>query len=230
MAKKLLVLKIFTSRNYIYIKKENIIVLFKKQFKGNMGKKFRVIFLFLLSLVLISSFFFVVYEGAQYPVYYKAEIIKNSHNFEVDPEIVASLIRVESSYRKDVVSSKGAVGLMQLLPSTAGWVASKIGMENFSQEMLYDANTNIMLGTYYIKYLLNKFGSLSEAICAYNAGEGVVLNWLGNKDISQDGKTLSNVPYSETQSHLEKFKKALRVYKKKYKDFRLEKINVAESK
>lgn len=189
-----------------------------------MGKKFRFIFLFCLSFVLLGSFVFIIYDATQYPVYYKAEILKHSYNFEIEPEIVASLIRVESSYRKDVVSNKGAVGLMQLLPSTATWISTQLKHEGFDEKMLFDVETNIMYGTFYIKYLIEKFDSLNVAVCAYNAGEGVVLNWLKNNNFSEDGKTLTNIPYTETNSHLQKFNTALKKYKKKYKNIKLKKV------
>jgi soluble lytic murein transglycosylase len=190
-----------------------------------MGKKVRIGFLFIVALVLAGGFFSVVYKNARYPVLYKAEILKSSYTNQIQPYVVASLISVESSYRKDVVSKKGAVGLMQLLPSTAKWIALQKGVENFDEEMLFDPQTNIDFGVFYLNYLMAKFKNLNNAICAYNAGEGTVDSWLKLETLSADGKTLDSIPFYETKNHLEKFKKALANYKNKYKSFTLEKLS-----
>ena len=105
---------------------------------------------------------------------------------------------------------------MQLMPSTAEWLAGKVG-EEYSDERLYEPEFNIKLGSYYLSYLIKYFGDRKLAICAYNAGQGNVSNWLEDKRYSTDGKTLDNIPFEETKNYLNKVYKNYRYYKNKYK-------------
>ncbi|MGI5842084.1 MAG: lytic transglycosylase domain-containing protein [Christensenellales bacterium] len=185
-----------------------------------MRKKVSIVFLSLTAFLLAGVFFVLVYTNLRFPMMYKTQILKESYNNNLQPQIIASLINVESSFQKDAVSKRGAIGLMQVMPSTAQWVAGKIGLP-YSEEKLFDVSFNIAVGSYYLKYLINKFGNLSLAICAYNAGETVVNSWLKIKELSSDGKTLQSIPYEETKNHLEKFNFNLKTYEKKYKNFAL---------
>ncbi len=186
-----------------------------------MGKKVRIAFVIVFASALAWAFFSAVYSNSRYPILYKTEILKSSINHNVQPYIIASLISAESSYRKDVVSEKGAVGLMQVLPSTAIWIATQLGVDDYDEQMLFNAQTNIEFGTFYIGYLIEKFKNLPLAICAYNAGEGTVNLWLRLNLLSTSSVELENIPYAETRGHLQKFEKALLKYKKKYKNFEL---------
>lgn len=176
---------------------------------------FSAIFLFIVLMCFVLIF---TYFQIKYPLKFKNEIEKAAVEFDVGKELVASIINAESSFRKDVVSRKGAVGLMQILPETALWVSlTNSNFENkVEKEMLFNPETNIRIGTCYVKYLIKKFENLEVALCAYNAGEGVVSGWLKNNDISPDGKTLSKIPYAETKNYVEKVKKSLKIYEKRF--------------
>lgn len=178
------------------------------------AKVFKITGLIFLS-IFISIFIFLIYLTWNYPIKFKNEIKKFSDKYSVSSYIVASVINVESSYNEKALSNKGAIGLMQILPSTGEWLAKKISIDNFSTQMLYDPALNIEIGTFYLKYLLNKFSNLNTALCAYNAGEGVVSNWLSDKNYSQDGKTLIKIPYKETNLYIEKLQKNFNFYKLK---------------
>ena len=183
-------------------------------------------------MILIAGFVcicvFFAYNNLRYPLKYKEEIIEISNRFNIEPSLVASIINAESRFDKKAVSNKGAVGLMQLLPSTAKWVSNsllkdgknyeieQLYSEKTNQGELFDVETNITLGTRYFLYLLTKFGNLKTALCAYNAGEGTVQNWLKNKDFSKDGITVDNIPFRETEQYVNKVEKYLKVYKKKF--------------
>jgi soluble lytic murein transglycosylase len=123
------------------------------------------------------------------------------------------IIRTESSFRADVVSDSGAVGLMQLLPSTARSIAPEIGLDDYSDRLLETPVINIELGAYYISYLIGKFSSVDTAAAAYNAGEGNVAKWLANPDYSPDGRTLKKIPYKETADYVEKVRHAETAYR-----------------
>ncbi len=151
-----------------------------------------------------------------YPMKYKEEIIEISKKYSIDSALVASIINVESSYDKDVVSNKGAVGLMQLLPSTAEWIA-QYNKFDFSEEKLFQPYFNIELGTCYLKYLINIFDDEKNGICAYNAGIGNVQKWLMNKEYSDDGLHLKEIPFEETDNYLNRVYKNYYYYKNRYK-------------
>ena len=103
---------------------------------------------------------------------------------------------------------------MQLLPTTAEFVANKFGIE-FEDKNLFDAPKNIEIGCRYLKYLFDKFGDKKTVLFAYNSGEGNVVTWLKIEDYSQDGKTLTTCPYAETNNYVQKVLEAEKHYKKK---------------
>ena len=160
-----------------------------------------------LCLVFLFMFNFILY-----PIKYKKEISVYSEFYGVNKVLVASVICVESSFNENAKSKKGALGLMQLMPTTAKWLCEKKG-EEYDEEKLLTADYNIKLGTYYLKYLIDKFDNQDNAILAYNAGEGVVNGWLKNGTICLDGKTIEQIPYPETSAYLTKVKRAMNVYK-----------------
>lgn len=152
-----------------------------------------------------------------YPMIYEDEIMFASKKYFVKPYIIASMINVESSYNQYAISSKGAVGLMQILPETAFWLSEQMDIENFEENCLIDVQTNILMGTFYLKYLMSKFENLTVVFCSYNAGEGTVQSWLIDQKYSIDGVTLIKIPYLETQKHIEKLERNLKVYQYRFK-------------
>ena len=152
-----------------------------------------------------------------YPYKYQTEIIEACEENGLSPALVASIINVESGYKAESVSQKGAVGLMQLMPETAKWLCE---MQNIEYENidLTEEKTNIMLGTRYLSMLFNSFSDKDTAICAYNAGPTKVKGWLKQEENSEDGISLSKIPYKETSEYLNKVKKNLKVYSKRYRN------------
>ena len=142
---------------------------------------------------------------------YREQVLRISKTYSLEPDLVLSIIYVESSFNTNAVSNKGACGLMQILPSTAEYIAKKIGYCN--QIDLFNSECNLILGCAYIDYLSNKFKNECAVLCAYNAGEGVVSNWLANKKYSFDGKTLSCIPYSQTHYYVKKVLKYKCIFK-----------------
>lgn len=133
---------------------------------------------------------------------------------DLQPELIASIINAESSFNPNATSSKGAVGLMQILPSTAIWICNKEKIKYENLQSFYEPELNIKIGCLYFKYLLNKFGDINTALCAYNAGEGTVKTWLLNNDYSADGKIIqeNKIPFSETKNYTKKVHDGLKVY------------------
>ena len=154
---------------------------------------------------------------ADYPLDYEDLIVKYANEYELDPYFVAAVIKTESGFRPDAESSAGAIGLMQIMPETGQWAAEKIGMENFTNDMLLDPETNIRLGCWYLSFLKERFnGDLPIMMAAYNAGHNKVQQWLENPEYSSDGKQLTNIPYEETDNYVKKVTKAYEKYKEYY--------------
>lgn len=105
---------------------------------------------------------------------------------------------------------------MQVLPSTAQEVASKLKLEDYENELLYNADMNILIGCYYLRSLIDKFGDEQLALLSYNAGPTTVMRWLRNEKYSEDGQTLTNVPYSETRNYIKKINAAKKHYEKRF--------------
>lgn len=137
-------------------------------------------------------------------------VVEYSEKSGVDPALTFAVIRAESGFNENAKSSKGAIGLMQIMPETAEYVAEMI---KYKGEIdLFEPNCNVYLGCAYLNYLLKKFKSENAAVCAYNAGETKVFEWLKNSEYSDDGVNLKKVPYNETREYF----KRVSLYKKEY--------------
>lgn len=166
----------------------------------------------ILTICILCVCFTFIFFFKLYPLKYVAEIKQYSIEKNLSPHLIASIINTESSFNKNAQSDKGAIGLMQLLPTTAKWIC-EINKIDYAEENLFEPSFNIKIGTIYLKYLINKFENQNTAIVAYNAGEGVVSSWLNNTNYSTDQKTLTTIPYSESNSYLQKVNRGIGVYK-----------------
>ncbi|HEX8702687.1 MAG TPA: lytic transglycosylase domain-containing protein, partial [Myxococcaceae bacterium] len=110
-------------------------------------------------------------------------IVREAQRNNVDPMLVIALIRCESSFNNYAVSGVGAMGLMQVMPATGTYLADKAGFRLGRSTNLFDAETNIELGTAYLADLIERFGSVEKALVAYNAGPGLAKKILAKKDI-----------------------------------------------
>ncbi len=99
-----------------------------------------------------------------------SSVMDCSNRYDLKAELIFSLIQTESSFNSKAISKKGAIGLMQLMPSTAESIAQELNIEWSGEEMLYDPVVNIEFGTYYLYFLLNNFESMDAALSAYNIG------------------------------------------------------------
>lgn len=180
-------------------------------------KKFKILLCFFIVLVLVLLVCFL-FLYLRFPKKFNHEILKYSTKYNLEIELVQSVIKVESGYDKNAKSSQGALGLMQILPSTAYEIANKLGIKNFSEEMLYLPQINIQFGCFYLRYLIDYYnGNITNALCSYNAGLQNVNNWLKCSKYSKNGEDLSIIPFKETDNYLKKVKFAINVYKKLYK-------------
>ena len=173
---------------------------------------------FLLIVILIfASFVYAYVYFTLKPIDHEyLELIKKySDENGLQPTLVAGVIKTESNFNPGAVSKADAVGLMQLLPSTAEWITQHRGdEEEFNPEKLHDAEYNIGLGTFYLKYLFNMFGSMDYAILAYNGGLGNVQKWIDDKTITNDPNSYANIPFYETKTYIDRVKDNKEFYDK----------------
>lgn len=187
-----------------------------------MFKKIFIKSFFKFIITLVFSFFVCVgifnlstmyLKKVIYPLNYKEYVFKYADYYGLDRALIFSIIKTESSFDKNAISSAGAVGLMQITESTALYIAQKLGENNYK---LTEPETNIRFGCYYVKYLYQRFENLETALVAYNAGEGNVANWLKDENLTDDGITLKKIPFKESREYILKIKQNVKKYKKLY--------------
>ncbi len=152
-----------------------------------------------------------------YPLDYEEFIRTSAAEHQVDPLLVAAVIHTESGFRPAAVSPRGALGLMQVMPSTGEWVAGRLGYDNFDSDLLLEPRHNIEIGTWYLSDLLKKFnGDLVIVLAAYNGGRGEVSGWLEQGIWDGSEERLEQVPFSETRTFIQRVLKAYRRYQQIY--------------
>lgn len=176
----------------------------------------------ILVVVLVAvTMFFITRYGVKsffFPYKYKEYVDKYSEEYNVDPLLVLAVIRGESNFDPKAESNKGAKGLMQIMDSTGKWISEEIGIQEFTPDILFDEETNIRLGCWYLQNLEGEFGSLDLVLAAYNAGSGHVTKWLKDERYSPDGDVLTYIPFAETKKYVDKVKTNYNVYKHFYRN------------
>lgn len=149
-----------------------------------------------------------------YPTGYLARIQVHAGTV-VDPYLVAAIIREESQYDPRAVSRSGALGLMQLLPTTAQAVARRQGMPDVTREDLFDHETNIRFGTGYLAQLLQRFdGNVLHAVAAYNAGPSAVSTWLVKNGKKEIDEFVESISFQETRQYVKRVLRSYREYRR----------------
>ncbi|KOA20159.1 soluble lytic murein transglycosylase precursor [Clostridium homopropionicum DSM 5847] len=177
------------------------------------NRKKSMIFVLILTLLLVVLNLKNIVKTF-YPLNYKEYIETYSNEYNLNPLFVAAVIKAESNFQVDAVSKRDARGLMQITPSTAKWAASKLRIDNFDINSLYDPELNIKIGCWYLNDLCKEFGTDTTVIlAAYNGGRGNVNKWLSNKEYSKDGKKLDYIPFKETDQYVKKIEVNYNIYK-----------------
>lgn len=146
----------------------------------------------------------VIDVDQRFPMPFRDTVVRKSREIGLDPAYVYGLIRQESRFIMDARSGVGASGLMQVMPATARWTAKKIGMNDFTPGQINDRDTNITIGTNYLKLALDDFdGSMALAAAAYNAGPGRPRNWRNGPTVDA-AIWAENVPFTETRDYVKK--------------------------
>ena len=156
---------------------------------------------FLLITAAAVSFF------ASFPRPYRAVVEESG----LEPALVYAVMKAESGFDERAISPAGAKGVMQLMPSTAAFIAE---LENipFDEKRLFEGEYNVRLGCAYLKYLLERFEERT-ALAAYNAGEGTVRRWHSDPALVGADGELAHIPYPETRSYVRKTKNFYFCYK-----------------
>lgn len=133
----------------------------------------------------------------------KSVIQKSSSDFLIEDSLIYAVIATESNFNANAVSEKGAYGLMQITVTTFSYVCEIFGFD-YTIGQITDPGVNVTVGSAYLRYLFDRFLYVREVLAAYNAGEGNVRSWLSQSEYSADGKTLSVIPFSETDEYVGK--------------------------
>jgi soluble lytic murein transglycosylase len=151
------------------------------------------------------------------PLRHEDVIRQQAKDKNLDPTLIAGVIYVESHFR-DQTSHAGAKGLMQLMPSTADYIARKSGGTRFVEGDLADPQINISYGSWYLRYLLQHYhGNEALALAAYNAGEGKVDQWWQQaNDRGETFRVAKHIPFPETREYVSKVLDARRAYRREY--------------
>jgi len=139
----------------------------------------------------------------RYPLPFRRDIVEAATNAGLDPAFVFGLIRQETRFMGNMRSAVGANGLMQLMPATAKWAAKKANIP-YRPELITDASTNLRIGSFYLKTVLETFGGSDPmAAAAYNAGPARPRRWRGGLMLAPEVWT-ENVPFYETRDYVKK--------------------------
>ena len=143
----------------------------------------------------------------RFPMPFRDAVVKRAQSINLDPAYVYGLIRQESRFIMDARSGVGASGLMQVMPATARETARRLGMTGFTGDQINDRDTNIAIGTGYLKMVLDDVGgSMAMAAAAYNAGPGRPRTWRGQSGSPTVDAAIwaESIPFSETRDYVKK--------------------------
>lgn len=189
-----------------------------------MWYKKKRIYAILLLIVLLVLFLDQGWLGRHlYPLRYEADIRANAERHEMDPYLLAAIIRVESNFQPNKTSPKGAYGLMQLMPATAEWIVKQGGYPDTDLDRLDNPSVNISIGSWYVHSLYVQFVPLDASkqdeialiAAAYNAGPGNVRRWLQENTWEGSFDTMSAIPFGETRHYIQR----ILYYYEKYEQY-----------
>ncbi len=157
------------------------------------------------------------YWEALFPRPYWSDLKRFSTANNLDPYLVASLIRQESEFNPLAVSRANAVGLMQLLPKTGKLVAHQESLKRYNASQLFTPTVNLELGTRYFKGMVDQFGgSFEHALAAYNAGSDRVEEWMGQGPYRDSPEFVESIPFTETREYVQAIMRNASVYRQLY--------------
>jgi len=135
----------------------------------------------------------------------------------VDPALLNAVMREESGFRPEALSTVGARGLVQIMPTTGERLAASLGLPDFEVDDLFTPATNLLLGAYYLEQLLERFdGRVSAAVASYNAGPEAVARWIEERPDQEDDEWVESIPYDQTRKYVKRVLRSQQVYRVLY--------------
>ena len=179
---------------------------------------FAIVAFCILLAVIVRPFADKAVQEISLPLRHEDIIRQQAADKGLDPSLIAGVIYVESRFR-DQTSHAGAKGLMQILPSTADYIARKSGGTAFKEGDLATPQINIAYGSWYLRYLLQHYhGNELLALAAYNAGEGKVDEWYRDASArGEDFDVASHIPFPETRSYVSSVLEVRGRYRQEYR-------------
>jgi soluble lytic murein transglycosylase len=147
------------------------------------------------------------YERVRYPLRYEQIVVGHAENYGLEPQLVAAVIYQESKFDPNAESDSGAVGLMQLLPSTGQGIADRTGGDAWTPADLHNPELNIRYGSWYLRHLLDKYGDEELALAAYNAGQTNVDRWRAEG---------GGIQFAETRHYVQRVQELKQTYADAY--------------
>jgi tetratricopeptide (TPR) repeat protein len=146
------------------------------------------------------------YRAAQdlLKVLYPRTHILTLQDMSQDPFLMLALVREESRFDPFAISRSGAIGLAQIMPATGAMIAEELGYQDFHTQNLFDVETNLKFGSFYLKKMITRFGNPEYALAAYNAGPHRVTEWLSRLDHNSLDEFVENIPFSETRKYVKR--------------------------
>ena len=184
--------------------------------KNNFRSFIFFIFVFVLSFI-VFSLGYNLFLKSIYPIKYESIVNSLSKEYNIEPELIYAVIKSESGFDENAVSSAGALGLMQITPETFSWLQTYNKEPQIMQSSkLFSPEVNIKYGTLFLSILKKRYPSEELVLCAYNAGMNITDRWIKDKKISEFGESVKNIPYKETRNYISKIKKSKEMYKLLY--------------
>lgn len=190
--------------------------------KSGVGKFVKRLLVLLLVLLVAGTVLFVAFQDKierwEYPIEYSEYVTYYADKYDLDPLMLYAFIRTESNFNPKADSDAGARGLMQITEVTFDWIKTKIApTEDLTFEDLYDPETNIRFGSYFVSYCLLRYqDDLATAAAAYHSGWGTVDGLLSQAEYSADGKTLDHYPYPQMRLYVKKITSSYQRYQEIY--------------
>lgn len=185
-----------------------------KKTQKNAGGKLLSLLIFLLALVIALFVSKIVYDSVMtsvYPKKYTEYVEKYAAEYAIDETFLYAVIKTESGFDPDAVSSANARGLTQITEDTFDWLKTKTG-ENYTFDDLFTPEISIKYGAFFLSILMEEYGDRQTAAAAYHAGMSRVSSWLNDAQYSDDGVHLKNIPISDTAHYVNKIAKAYSIY------------------
>ena len=152
-----------------------------------------------------------------FPMPYQADLVRNAKLQNLDPYMVAALIRQESEFNPKAISHKNACGLTQIMPATGKQLARKDGVRRFRTSMLFQPSTNLKLGSHYLRSILDQWGGKwEETLASYNAGKTHVDDWVNWGSFQEPAEFVETIPFTETREYVQAVLRNAAIYRRLY--------------